>query len=126
MSSNPRRLDPVEKLEIQTEALVALQQSVGVDHSKEMVDRAVYEMADRLWMLKEALLEAEMKKARRLATSLAAVSKQIGLTDFSRVARDLRNCIDAENTVAIAAVGDRLQRVGEGSLFFAAEFQQNA
>ena len=52
-----------------------------------------------------------------LASRLASLSEQVGLADFARVARDLAACLAAGDAIATAAVGARLMRLGEDSLF---------
>ena len=46
-----------------------------------------------------------------------ACREQVGLADFARVARDLDACLAAGDPVATGAVGARLMRLGEDSLF---------
>jgi hypothetical protein len=110
---------------VQTEALYSLQASLGPDESRDVIERAVFELSDRLWLLQKALHDSEMDEVQRIARSLVAVAAQMGLTEFSLVASDLASCIKRSDIVSIGAVAARLIRVGEGSLFLAVQFPQN-
>lgn len=110
---------------VQTEALQSLQASLGHDESRDVIERAVYELSDRLWLLQKALHDQEMDEVQRISRSLVAVSAQMGLTEFSLVASDLAHCIAKSDMVSITAVAARLIRVGEGSLFVAVRFPEN-
>jgi hypothetical protein len=109
---------------MQTDALFSLQASMGVDESKDIIERAVFELSDRLWLLEKALHDTEIAEVKRLAKSLVAISAQIGLSEFSLVASDLTYCIQRDDPVAIQAVAARLVRVGERSLFLAVQFPE--
>ena len=108
---------------VQTEALQSLHASLGPDESRDVIERAVFELSDRLWLLQKALHDNEMDEVRRIARSMVAVSAQMGLTEFSLVA--VVNCIAKSDSVSIGAVAARLIRVGEGSLFVAVRFPEN-
>lgn len=110
---------------VQTEALYSLQASLGPDESRDVIERAVFELSDRLWLLQKALHDGEMDEVQRIARSLVAVSAQMGLTEFSLVASDLASCIKRSDNVSIGAVAARVMRVGESSLFMAVQFPQN-
>lgn len=113
-------VDPV----VQTDALQSLQASLGTAQSRDVIERAAYELSDRLWLLEKAMHEKEWDEARRISSGLVAVSMQIGLTEFSSVAMDLAACIQQGDATAIHAVASRLIRVGEQSLFMAVEFTE--
>lgn len=114
----------VEAPAMQTDALLSLQASLGVDESRDVIERAVFELSDRLWLLEQALHETQMPEVDRLSRSLIAISAQIGLSEFSLVASDLSNCIQRGDKIAIGAVAARLVRVGERSLFLAVQFPE--
>ena len=114
----------VEAPTVQTEALYSLQASLGADESRDVIERAVFELSDRLWLLEKALHERELDEVKRVSRSLVAISAQIGLTEFSLVATDLSNCIARRDHTAIRAVAARLVRVGERSLYMAVQFSE--
>jgi len=124
MKSNIVPLRHLEAPAVQTEALYSLQASLGMNECRNVIERAVFELSDRLWLLQKALHDAEMKEVKRIARSLVAISAQIGLTEFSLVASDLADCIARGDIVSIGAVSARLIRVGERSLFLAVQFPE--
>jgi len=109
---------------LQTDALYSLQAALGEDQSRDVIERAAYELSDRLWMLEKAMHDTDLDEVKRIAKGLIAISAQIGLTEFSLVASDLTDCIDRGDQVAIASVGARLVRVGEKSLYMAVSFPE--
>ena len=106
-----------EDAEVDRSRLHLLRQSLGDQRCREVVSEVVFHLTDRLGLLQTALDEGEVAEARVLAGRLASLSEQVGLSDFSRVARDLVGCLAAGDRIAIAAVSARLERLGEDSLF---------
>lgn len=120
---------PLRHMEIpavQIEALCSLQDSVGLEQSRTIIERAVDELSDRLCALEKAMFDGETLTVGRIASSLIAVSAQIGLSEFSMVASDLSKCVALCDTTSTVAVAARLVRVGERSLFMAVQFPENA
>tara|TARA_R110002096_G_scaffold113077_6_gene246046 strand:+ start:45946 stop:46329 length:384 start_codon:yes stop_codon:yes gene_type:complete len=109
---------------VQPEAMQSLQASMGIDECKDVIERAAFELSDRLWLLEKALYDNEMNEVKRISRSLVAISAQIGLTEFSLVASDLTKCIVRNDKTATASVAARLARVGERSLFMAVQFPE--
>ena len=106
-----------EDAELDMARLLVLRQSLGDERCREVVEEVVFHLTDRLGQLRAALADADHAVAQTIACRLASLSEQVGLADFSRVARDLRTCIVAEDLPATGAVGARLMRLGEESLF---------
>jgi hypothetical protein len=106
-----------EGVVLDTTRITALRRSVGDQRAREIVEEVVFHLADRLSLLREALDAGGGPEAEALAARLAALSEQLGLASFARVARDLGGCLAAENPVAVAAVGARLGRLADASLY---------
>ncbi len=94
-----------------------LRQALGDQRCREVVSEVVFHLSDRLGLLQVALADGDVAEAQVLASRLASLSEQVGLRDFARVARDLGGCLVARDETATAAVGARLVRLGEESLF---------
>lgn len=105
--------DPV----LDTTRILVLRQSLGDQRCREVVEEVVFHLSDRLSLLQIALGANDAAEAEVLASRLACLSEQVGLADFARVSRDLGVCLRAGDRVATAAVGARLIRLGEDSLF---------
>lgn len=101
---------------LDTARIMVLRQSLGDQRCREVVEEVVFHLTDRISLLQVALAEGDVPEAQALASRLASLSEQVGLTDFARVARDLGGCLDAGDGVATAAVARRLIRLGEESL----------
>jgi hypothetical protein len=102
---------------LDTTRIMVLRQSLGDQRCREVVEEVVFHLTDRLGLLQTALAEDNAAEAQVLASRLASLSEQVGLADFARIARDLCQCLAAGDTVATAAVGARLVRLGEESIF---------
>ncbi len=111
------QFDAQEDARLDTSRIRTLRQSLGDQRCREVVEEVVFHLSDRLALLQTALATGDVAGARTLASRLASLSEQVGLADFSRVARDLVACLNAEDATAVAAVGARLVRLGEDSLF---------
>jgi hypothetical protein len=106
-----------ESASLDTSRILVLRQSLGDQRCREVVSEVVFHLSDRLGLLQTALTSGDAAEAQVLASRLASLSEQVGLADFARVARDLAQCLAAVDDVAVAAVGARLMRLGEDSLF---------
>ena len=106
-----------EDAELDTSRILVLRQSLGDQRCREVVSEVVFHLTDRLGLLQTALAVGDAAEAQVLASRLASLSEQVGLAAFARVARDLVGCLAANHPAAVAAVGARLARLGEESLF---------
>lgn len=105
-----------EPARLDSRAIEILENSLGTIRCREVIEQACFDMVDKLGRLEYALEQGEIDKTKGLAKKIAALSTQIGLEDFSRVARDLHSCLSSDDTVAHKAVASRLMRLGETSL----------
>ncbi len=106
-----------EEAVLDTTRIMVLRQSLGDQRCREVIEEVVFHLTDRIGLLERALAGGESAEARALASRLAGLSEQVGLTDFARVSRDLGHCLDAGDRVATGAVARRLIRMSEDSLF---------
>lgn len=112
--------------DVQPEAILALQKEMGVKSSQEVIERAAFELSDRLWLLEQAFNAKDMPNVRSIALSLIATSRQMGLIEFSNVAQTLADCISCADSTATHAVAARLIRVGEMSLYYVVQFPERS
>jgi hypothetical protein len=117
MGAELYRIASREDAALDTARILLLRQSLGDQRCREIVAEVVFHLTDRLGLLQGALESRNSAEAQVLASRLASLSEQVGLADFARVARDLAGCLGAGDAVAVAAVGARLMRLGEDSLF---------
>jgi hypothetical protein len=117
MGAQVYRLASHENAVLDRSRIEVLRQSLGASRCREVVEEVVFHLTERMSRLEAALIAGDVPEAVRLAARLASLSEQVGLADFSRVARELGTCLDAGDATATAAVLARLLRLGEGSLF---------
>ncbi len=111
---------------VHQDAIRVLQESLGVESSRDVVERAVFEISDRLCRLELAYYEGKLDEVGKLAGSLVSMSTQIGLLVFASVANGLSVSIRNDNRVAASALAARLLRLGESSLFCAVELSDRS
>jgi hypothetical protein len=117
MGAELYRIASHEDAVLDTTRIAVLRQSLGDQRCREVIDEVVFHLTDRLGLLQTALDDDNAADAQALASRLASLSEQVGLADFARVARDLCACLQAGDATATSAVGARLIRLGEDSLF---------
>jgi hypothetical protein len=123
--NNVRRLQIREAPFVETEKLNSLQNALGREPSRDIVERAAYELSDRLHRLEVALYNGDLVQTAKLSSGLIGISEQIGLCTFARIAKDLVDAINHTDIVAIAAISNRLIRHGEESLFKVVDYADN-
>ncbi|WP_425044669.1 hypothetical protein [Primorskyibacter sp. S87] len=109
-------LKQAETVRLDSEKLANLYRQLGEAEAENVVCRAVEELAVRLTHCERLWRQAKLRDLRKSARSLIAISDQIGLVAMARVAGDVTECVDNEDSAAIAATLFRLIRIGEGSL----------
>ncbi len=113
------QLQLTETVWIQPDSVRVLQKNLGLTGSQDVIERAVFEISERLVNLELALDDLEFPTVRKIAKSLIGVSAQIGLQLFSQVCADVVICADRDDLTALVAVSKRLLRISDASLFAA-------
>ncbi len=122
VSSNVQYLNIVEPSVIEATAIASLQSALGIESSRDVVERAAFEVSDRLSRLEYTLMSGDLQGATKISKGLVSISEQIGLSKFAVVANDLVSAIKGNDYVAVAAISSRLLRQGEIALFEAINF----
>lgn len=115
--NNVSVLQVFEKAPIELEVLSLLKSNLGSFAAQEVIEAAAVCLSDEMDALQYALDQRDFAKVVRIAASLARVSENVGMAKFSEIAENLKNCARAEDYVAIAALGGRLQRIGQSNVF---------
>ncbi|MEM0936850.1 MAG: hypothetical protein AAGJ91_13220 [Pseudomonadota bacterium] len=102
------RLDPAY--------LVALFRDLGPPAAQSVLARAITEIGERLEGLSEPHRSGRWGELARRARALSAIAEQVGMTEFSRVARSVAECAAREDAPALGATLARLDRVAHRSL----------
>lgn len=116
MGADVLRCEIEECVVLDTARITILRRSLGDQRTREVVEEVVFHVSDRMGLLREALNAGNDAEALVLAARLGSLSEQVGLQTFARVARDLVQCLEAEDATATAAVAARLSRLAEDSL----------
>lgn len=105
-----------EQIHLDQGRLNTLYAQLGETGAETVVCRAMEELAVRMAQC-ETLWRADNRvQLRKHARSLIAISDQVGMQRLAQVARDVTDCVDAQDEIAIAATLSRLLRIGERSL----------
>lgn len=105
-----------EPVRVDHDRLGALYSELGHTGAEDVVCRAMEELALRMAHCDRLLRSADYEELRKSARSLIAIADQIGMDLLAQVARDVMECVDVGDSVALAATLGRLMRAGEGSL----------
>jgi hypothetical protein len=109
----PAREDPARMDHARLSRLFA---DLGPEAAEAVVTRALEELAVRLVRLDRLRRQGDLARLHKTARGMAAIADQLGMAALARVALDATACADAGDTVALAAVLARLDRLGERSL----------
>ena len=97
-------------------ALGALQAQLGEAGAEGVVNRAMEEMANRLSLIERCHYQGDKDALWKAAKGLIGIAEQIGLATLADAARSLAECAKGDDAVALAAVMNRLIRLGDRSL----------
>lgn len=111
-----KMLAPQEPAHLDMDTLSDLYGDMGPSAAEEAVCRAMEELALRLAEVERAFRSDDWPRMSRVLRRVIAIARQIGMVGLVRVARDCRACLEAGDSVALAATLARLLRTGEGSL----------
>lgn len=105
-----------ETVHVDQDRLGALYAELGADAAENVVCRAMEELAIRLSHCGRLHCAGQTPELRKCAKSLIAISEQIGMFALARVAGDVVETIDNQDSAATGATFARLLRIGEQSL----------
>ncbi|WP_244515641.1 hypothetical protein [Pacificibacter marinus] len=93
-----------------------LHSQLGETGADGVVSRAMEELAVRLAKVESCYKKGQLDEMQRAARSMIAISEQIGMETFARVAADVNTLATRDDGTALAATVDRLMRIGQKSL----------
>ena len=125
MTNNIRSLHLTEPVHLYTSAIQTLKTSLGPTNSRDVVERAAYEVSDRLHQIEQALMQADLDQVFKVCSALKKIAAPIGLSQLCAVVGDLQYAIARQDFVAIAAISKRLFRLSETTLYEAIDFADN-
>ncbi len=105
-----------EPVRLDADKLEELYDQLGDTAAEDVVCRAMEELAVRLAQAERLYRDGKVADMRKCVRSLGAIATQIGMGMLTRVANDVVSCIDTCDVNALAAVHQRLLRMGESSL----------
>ncbi len=110
------RLRPDGSVKVDRDRLDQLYDQLGTSGADGVVSRAMEELAVRLSKVESSYKKGDFEEMQRAARSMIAISEQIGMVTFAKVAEDVKTLALAEDSTALAACVARLMRIGENSL----------
>lgn len=105
-----------EVVRLDADKLEDLYRQLGDAGAENVVCRAMEELAVRLAQTERLYRQGRRPEMRKSARSMVAIAEQIGMHMLAHVARDITQCLDDCDNIALAAVLARLLRIGERSL----------
>ena len=107
---------PDEHSCLEIKPLLSICRNLAVPQAAELLCREMEQLAALLTECKKGYAKSEYSVVRQKLDELEAFSKLIGLPVLESVARDVQNCIEVYDPVALSATMSRLLRMGERSL----------
>lgn len=111
----PVRLDP--------DRLVVLYAELGQFAAERLIAAAMEDLAVHLVAVQLAAKDQRVDLLDRASIEIARLSRQVGMMLLSRVALDLRDCVQNDDRIGQAAVLARLVRLAERSLTAVWDYQ---
>jgi len=105
-----------EQVRLDSDRLAELYVQLGEIGAQGVVCRAMEELTTRLVKINESYQSNKARELRKGAKGLIGIAEQIGMQRLAKVARDVCNCVDQNDPLALGATLARLQRIGDGSL----------
>lgn len=105
-----------EQVRLDSDRLAELYIQMGEVGAQDVVCRAMEELTARLVKINESYTADKARELRKGAKGLIGIAEQIGMHRLAKVARDVCNCVDQNDPLALGATLARLQRIGDGSL----------
>ena len=109
-------LRPDEHVCLNPDRVVQLRRQLGDAAAKNVISRAMRDLALRLEQVQAHYVANQMDTMRKGVRLVFAIADQIGLDTLTMVAEDVLACIDSGDRVALAATQMRLVRSGKSSL----------
>ncbi len=116
----------IEPVELQSEKVESLYSRLGKREAEDLICRATEKIAQHIRNLCESADQTDTAQLVRSARIVAELSEHVGLTDLSRVASDVTECLLRCDSAAISATSARLGRLGERSLLAIWELQDRS
>ena len=116
MSGNVTALRPKEYVRLDAEPIASIYRNLGTNGAKQIVARALGELALTLAGLVEQVRRRELGDLGRGLRRLQRMADHLGMISLGLIAAEARICMDRSDATAFAAVWARLIRVAEASL----------
>ncbi len=105
-----------EEVRLDRRRLAILCCGLTAQEARHAVFRAMDEIESRMNVTREILARDEFGAAAKVARGMVAISDELGLASFSRVAADVARCAARGDRIAAAATMERLIRIGDISM----------
>ena len=110
------KLSHDEPVRLDAECLESLYSELGPTGAENVVCRAMEELALRLADVTTLHHGGDWTELARVARSMGAIARQVGLSSVARVANDVAKCAQAGDPIALGATICRLERIADRSL----------
>ncbi|MCH2076385.1 MAG: hypothetical protein MK180_05780 [Rhodobacteraceae bacterium] len=105
-----------EAVRMDGQAISALTAQLGEAGAEGVINKAMEEVANRLSLIERCYYKQENDVLWKSAKGLISIAEQIGLMELAVSAQAVADCAQHDDKVALAAVVNRLVRMGDRSL----------
>ncbi len=116
ISGNVFALRPKERVRQSVEPIATIYRNLGTASAEQVVTRALTELGLTMAGLAAQVQAHDIVDLNRRLRRLQRMAENIGMISLGAVAGDVRDCLEAEDPTAFAAVWARLLRVAERSM----------
>ena len=111
-----KELIPFEPVWVNTDLLNGLGERLGFEDAEILVNAAMEELAELLYLTESLLGDSDSKRLRENVQRISDLSESVGMHVLAQIARDVAGLCDQDDKHALSATMARMRRVGERSL----------
>jgi hypothetical protein len=119
-------LHPAEHVRLDRDRIVELGMRLGPVAAEDLISRTMEDLAVMLARVGRAYMARDLPELARTAGDIRQHAAHIGMTKLSRVAADAEDLSSLKDSPSLAAVVDRLSRLGERSLMAVWDLQEHS
>jgi hypothetical protein len=119
-------LNPAEHVRLDRDRIVELGMRLGPVGAEDLISRTMEDLAVMLARIGRAYQAVDLAELARTAADIRQHAAHIGMTKLARVAADVEDLARGKDSATLAAVVDRLSRLGERSLMAVWDLQEHS
>ena len=112
---NVKQMTIAEPVSVDPDRMVELCVELGEMGAETLIMQAMDDLSDSMSAVEAAYLAESWNRMRSELIGLEDLSTHVGMSTMARVARDVRDCLRAEDSVSLMSTMCRLRRITDKS-----------